>query len=248
MKFCDEGIIIGIKKYGENAAIVKVFSREHGIYRGFARSVKSSKARVIFQIGNLISFEFHARLEENLGSFSACDLARSYCAKFMFDKLKLSCTNSLFSIIDSCFLEREAHEILFEKLQNFLEEMSDEKKSQENFLASYVKLELEILKQLGYEIDLSSCVVSGSTSNLAFVSPKSARAVSFEIGKEHENKLLKLPKFLLDENAVGSRSCLTEGLKLSGYFLQKFLFGDDAFIKNQNQLFHRAFLLESLQK
>jgi DNA repair protein RecO (recombination protein O) len=242
MKFTDQGIIISQKKYSENSLIVKVFSEHHGIYRGFVKSVKSTKAKVIFQIGNLISFEFRARIEENLGSFVAVDLARSYCSKIMFDQLKLSCVNSLFSIINSCFLEREEQQNLFLKLQNFLQKITDDEIKKTEFLADYIKLELKILKTLGYGIDLSSCAVTNSKTDLIFVSPKSARAVSAEIGKPYQHKLLKLPNFLIEESECNENHLL-EGLTLSGFFLEKFLFED----KNP-QFQHRENIKKSCQQ
>jgi DNA repair protein RecO (recombination protein O) len=226
MKFSDEGIIISLKKYGENSLIVKVFSRHHGVYRGFVKSVKSTKDRAIFQIGNFISFEFRARIEENLGQFFSVDLVKSYCSKIIFDSLRIDCLNSLFSIVDESFLEHETQPILFEKLLLFLQEISFEENSAEKFLSSYIKLELKILKTLGYGIDLSSCVVTGSKVDLAFVSTKSARAVSFAAGSPYKNKLLKLPKFLLEESNEVNSSDLSDGLRLSGYFLEKFIFED----------------------
>lgn len=225
MRFSDEGIIISQKKYGENSLIVKVFSRNHGVYRGFVNSIKSTKNKTIFQIGNLISFEFRARSEESLGQFTAVDLVKSYCSKMMFEKLKLDCINSLFSIIDDCFLEREHHEIFFEKILIFLQQTAEESEPKK-ILSDYVKLELKILKTLGYEIDLSSCVVTNSKVDLAFVSPKSARAVCFEIGKPYQKKLLKLPDFLTENNREISEIDLQDGLRLSGYFLEKFIFED----------------------
>jgi DNA repair protein RecO (recombination protein O) len=224
MKFNDEGIIISLRKYSENSLIVKVFSREHGIYRGFVRSVKSSKDKVIFQVGNLVSFEFRARIEESLGSFVAVDLIKSYCSQIMFNRVKLDCVNSLFSIIDDSFLDREEHQILFEKLQNFLQKITSEEVQIKSFLADYIKLELKILKTLGYGIDLSSCVVTNSKVDLAFVSPKSARAVCLSAGKPYQNKLLKLPNFLLEEDGEIAEDDLINGFKLSGYFLEKFAF------------------------
>jgi excinuclease ABC subunit B len=50
MKFEDSGIIISLKKYGENSLIVKVFSQHHGLYRGFVKSAKSSKDAIVEQI------------------------------------------------------------------------------------------------------------------------------------------------------------------------------------------------------
>lgn len=225
MKFSDQGIIISQKKFNENSLIVKVFSQNHGIYNGFVKSAKSQKNRTIFQIGNLVSFEHMSRNEESLGQFANVDLVKGYCSKIMFDRLRLDCANSLFSIIDSAFLERENHEDLFGKTCNFLENLSDDESQKEEVIGEYVKLELEILKNLGYEIDLSSCVVTNSKVNLAFVSPKSAHAVSFEIGQPYKNKLLKLPNFLIGDSKYEENQ-LIDGLKLSGYFLEKFIFED----------------------
>lgn len=245
MKFEDCGIIISQKKYGENSLIVKVFSQHHGIYRGFVKSVRSKKDKVIFQIGNLISFSYHSRTDENLGQFSAVDLMRSYCSRIIFDRLKLDCVNSLFSIIDSVFLEKDNHPILFEKLQIFLQKIAEDRTQKQDFLADYIRLELKILKTLGYGIDLSACIVTNSTTNLAFVSPKSACAVSFEAGEPYKNKLLRLPSFLL-EDTVCSDNQLLDGLKLSGFFLEKFVFEERNPADRKQQLSHRENIARTL--
>ncbi len=223
MKFNDIGIIISCKKYGESCAIVKVFSKNHGIYRGFVNQIKSKKNQVIFQIGNIISFEWTSRVEDSLGSFYYTDLEKSFTSNIIFDKLKLNCINSIFAIIDSCFLERENLEELFEKLQEFLNKMANCQKQE--LLCDYIKLELKILEILGYGLDLSCCAVTNSVDNLTFVSPKSARAVSQDAGIGYENKLLKLPQFLLQENRdILQDNHIFDGLKLSGYFLEKYVF------------------------
>ncbi len=245
MKFVDQGIIISIKKYSENSLIVKVFSQNHGIYSSFVKSAKSSKDRLNFQIGNLISFEYRARLEENLGQFYAIDLVCCYCSKIMFDRLKLDCVKSLFAIVESCFLEREEHKLLFDELNYFLQKITDENIDKKDFLASYIKLELKILETLGYGIDLSSCVVTNSTKNLSFVSPKSAQAVSFEAGKAYEKKLLKLPPFLIAESNYDDHH-LFDGLKLSGYFLKKFIFDEKRESEKKQHSFYRENILKSL--
>ena len=245
MKFSDQGIIISQKKYSENSLIVKVFSQHHGLYRGFVKSAKSAKDRTIFQIGNLISFEYRARLEDNLGQFCCVDLVRSYCSKIMFDKLRLDCLKSLFSIIDSVFLEREKHELLFEKLHEFLQKLTDDAVQKNDFLADYIKLELKILKTLGYGIDLSSCAATNSTVDLVYVSPKSARAICFEAGKPYENKLLKLPNFLIEEVSCNDNHLL-EGMKLSGYFLEKFIFEEKSPAERKQQFVHRENIAKTL--
>lgn len=224
MKFTDIGFIIDIKKYSEKSLIVKIFSKNHGIYRGFIASGNSKKSQAIFQVGNLVSFEWRSRVEDSLGQFYYVDLEKSYLAKIIFDHLKLNCVSSLISIIDSCFLERENQQDLFFSFENFLRKIC-ESNDKRDFLSDYIKLELEILQALGFGIDLSSCAVTESQNNLAFVSPKSGRAVSFEVGKEYEDKLLKLPQFLIAQNDDKlENNHIFEGLKLSGYFLEKFVF------------------------
>ncbi len=224
MKFSDQGIIINSKKYGESSLLIKIFSQQHGIFSAFVKSAKSSKDKVIFQIGNLISFEYRSRIEDNLGQLYYVDLGRSYLSLIIFDAFKIDCANSLFALINESFLERENQEKLFAKLEDFLQKITRDETATSAILSDYIKLELKILKTLGYGIDLSSCVVSKSTSNLAFVSPKSACAVSFEAGQEYKDKLLKLPPFLLANNDNIDESHIYDGLKLSGYFLEKFVF------------------------
>lgn len=236
MKFSDKGIIISLKKYSENSAIVKVFTQNHGLYRGFVKNVSSKKNQAIFQVGNLISFEWRSRVEDGLGSFHYTDLEKSFALKIMFERLKLSCLTSLFSIIDSCFLERENQEELFVRTYNFLQKISGENAQKKDFLVDYVKLEMEILKTLGYGIDLSCCAVTNSVEDLFFVSPRSARAVSRDAAKPYESKLLRLPQFLLQED-LEERFLATndniddnhifDGLKLSGYFLEKYVFSQN---------------------
>jgi len=235
MKYSDFGIVINIKKYGEKSAILKVFSENYGVYRGFVKFHSSKKINPILQIGNLITFDYVSRLEEGLGSFLNFDLVENNCSKFMFDKLRTNCAKSIISMIDDYFLERESFEFLYKNCLQFLQNLGDERMPNNQIVANYIKLELMILESLGYGIDFSCCVVTNSRVNLAYVSPKSAHAVSIEAGEKYSHKLLKLPNFLLDNNIenIGNQQLL-EGLKLSGFFLKKFLFIDE-FDKSKQQ-------------
>lgn len=232
MKFIDQGLIISTKKYGENSAIIKTLTKENGLCCGFIKYSNSKKTRAIYQVGNLISFEYRSRVDSNLGSFFGVDLIKSYLANILFDKIKLDCLRVIFFIIDKIFLEGDNQPILFTKINDFLISLSFEDLSKKDIFAKYIKIELAILKILGYEIDLTMCVVTNSQLNLAFVSPKSARAVCYEAGLPYADKLLTLPLFLIDNNSKLSKKDLQNGLKLSGYFLAKYVFEqDERFIK-----------------
>ena len=53
-----------------------------------------------------------------------------------------------------------------------------------------------LLSDLGYGLDLSACAVTGRTDNLAYVSPKTGRAVTAEGAGAWAARLLPLPGFL----------------------------------------------------
>ncbi len=248
MKYSDSGIVISIKKYGEKSAILKVFSENYGVYRGFVKYVSSKKNNAILQMGNLITFDYVSRVEDGLGSFLNFDLEENNCSKFIFDKLRINCVKSIISIIDDYFLERESFEFLYKNFLEFLQNLGDERIQNQQIIADYIKLELMILESLGYGIDFSCCVVTNSRVNLAFVSPKSAHAVSLEAGEKYSHKLLKLPNFLLEEKSQNiENNQLIDGLKLSGFFLKKFLFIDDFDKGKQQNYLYRNNIIKDLR-
>jgi DNA repair protein RecO (recombination protein O) len=248
MKYSDSGIVISVKKYGEKSAILKVFSENYGVYRGFVKYISSKKNNAILQMGNLITFDYASRLEDGLGSFLNLDLAENNCSRFMLDKLRINCAKSIISIIDDYFLERASFEFLYKKFLEFLQNLGDSRIQNQQIVGNYIKLELMILESLGYGIDFSCCVVTNSRVNLAFVSPKSAHAVSIEAGEKYSHKLLKLPNFLLEEkNENIENNQLIDGLKLSGFFLKKFLFIDDFDKGKQQNSLYRNNIINDLR-
>jgi len=55
---------------------------------------------------------------------------------------------------------------------------------------------------------------------LAYISPKTGRAVSMEKGKPYHEKLLPLPSFLWKDDIYTSKD-IHNGLQLTGYFLSQ---------------------------
>ena len=151
-------------------------------------------------------------------------------------------------MIDDYFLEREPFEFLYKNCLEFLQNLGNGRTSNQQIIAEYIKLELMILESLGYGIDFSCCVVTNSRVNLAFVSPKSAHAVSMEAGEKYSHKLLKLPNFLLEEESQNIENHqLIDGLKLSGFFLKKFLFIDDFDKSKQQNSLYRNNIINDLR-
>jgi DNA repair protein RecO (recombination protein O) len=87
--------------------------------------------------------------------------------------------------------------------------------------ALVVRWELALLEELGYGLDLASCAATGKTADLAYVSPKSGRAVSAEAGAPYRDRLLALPSFLRAEAARKvTGQDVDAGFTLTGHFLE----------------------------
>jgi DNA repair protein RecO (recombination protein O) len=78
------------------------------------------------------------------------------------------------------------------------------------------------LAVLGFGLDLSSCAATGAADDLAYVSPRSGRAVSRAAGRPYHDKLLPLPAFLVSDTPAAPPE-IAAGLALTGYFLHRHL-------------------------
>jgi DNA repair protein RecO (recombination protein O) len=111
--------------------------------------------------------------------------------------------------------ERVPHPAAYAALVALLDALSSEA-----WPSVYVHWELALLRDLGYGLDLTQCAATGGNDALAYVSPKSGRAVSLSAGEPYRDKLLSLPAFLV-RGGEGGRDEVFAGLALAGYFLDR---------------------------
>ena len=87
--------------------------------------------------------------------------------------------------------------------------------------------ETQILAECGFQLDLSRCAATGAVDDLAYVSPKSGRAVSSRAGEPWRDRLLPLPPFLREGARFEARPSpdeVAEGFRLTGFFLARDVF------------------------
>jgi DNA repair protein RecO (recombination protein O) len=215
MEWSDDGIILGARRHGESAMIVEAMTRDHGRHLGLVRaSVRLSAA---LQAGNEARLTWRGRLDEHLGRFAVEPLRLR--AGALMDS-----AGSLYGLRHVAGLmrllpEREPHPALFETLGVVLDHLG------ELAIAGplVVRLELALLAELGFGLDLDCCAVTGGTQELVFVSPKSGRAVSAGAGAPYADRLLTLPRFLaqrLDGQAIAAPD-LAAAFALTGHFLAR---------------------------
>ena len=213
----DEGLILSSTNYSETSIILKVFTRNHGVQKGFVRGAKSKKKSNIYEAGNLVSISFKSRTEDMLGIFLV-DLMKPSPLLYLNDLKRFSCIISVINLLEFSLLESEAETELYFYSKNLINKIFS---YEEGWIEEYIRWEVFLLKKIGFGLELSKCILSNKKTNLSYVSPKSGCAVNKEAGKQWEKKLLELPKFLISDNKA-NRSELRKGFKITTYFLTKF--------------------------
>lgn len=217
MEWRDSGFVLAARRHGESAAIVEILTAEHGRHAGLVRGGQSPKRRALLQPGNAVAITWRARLPEHLGTLE-CELVRAHAARFLDDPERLAALAAAASLVAATVPEREPHPDIHRSFAALVEALD----SGEGWAGRYVLWECELLAALGYGLDLSSCAVTGATDDLAYVSPRTGRAVSRQAGQEYRDKLLPLPDFLVRDGAAEPRA-IVAGLTLTGYFLDRHL-------------------------
>lgn len=219
MEWIDEGIVLSARGHGETSAITCLLTRDHGVHAGLVRGGRGKAKRGLVEPGNRLKATWRARLPEHLGSF-AVEMVRAHAAAFLDDPRRLAALSAACAVSEASLPERQPHPQVFDALSVLLESLEGE-----SWPTVYVKWELGLLKELGFGLDLSRCAATGDNDQLAYVSPKSGRAVSLSAGEPYKKSLLALPGFLLVSGAEGDAEEVSDGLKLTGFFLERHVFG-----------------------
>lgn len=212
MDWREEGVLLTFRHHGESAAIVEVFTEGHGRHAGVVRGGGSRRMAPVLQPGTQVDAAWRARLEDHLGTF-AIEPVRSR-AHLMNDRRTLAGLNALTALLSFALPEREAHPALYARTLAVLDMMEGA-----FWPLAYIRWELVLLEDLGFGLDLSACAATGASVGLAYVSPRTGRAVTAEGAGEWAGKLLPLSPALLGQGD-GSPEDIRAGLRVTGHFLE----------------------------
>lgn len=206
-----------MRRHGESSAIIDVFTEEHGRHTGVVRGGASRRMAPVLQPGAQLDVTWRARLEDHLGSYHAEPL-RSRAAAALSGRLALAGLNAVTVLLAFCLPEREPHPDLYVRSERLLDLLEHE----DLWPLAYLQWELALLEEMGFGLDLSACAVTGRQAGLAYVSPKTGRAVSREGAGEWVDRLLPLPPVMLGQGDAGDAEIL-QALRTTGYFLKAHL-------------------------
>ena len=145
MNWQDEGFLISKIKFKENANIINVFTNEHGKVSGIVYGGNSRKIRNFLQISNKIFVFYNSKSENRIGYFKT-ELVEAISPKYFNNKKKTTSLLSLSSILNLLLPDSQPYKNLFISIEKFLKDLD-----QENWIVNYIYLELNLLKELGFD-------------------------------------------------------------------------------------------------
>ena len=219
MEWRDEGALITMRLHGESAAIIEVFTQAHGRHAGVVRGGGSRRMAAMLQPGTQLQVTWSARLDEHLGTFVVEPLVSR--AAILADRRALAGLNAVCALLHLALPERDPHPALWVKTVALLDLLATgDTRPSADWPPAYLRWELGLLEELGFGLDLTRCAVTGSREDLAFVSPRTGRAVSRAAAGDWAARLLPLPPALLGQGPAPPRD-LVQGLELTGHFLNR---------------------------
>jgi DNA repair protein RecO (recombination protein O) len=219
MQWSDDAIVLGCRRHGESSTILEVFARNHGRVLGLVRGGRSRRMQPTLQPGNRLAVTWRARLEDQLGQFIVEPLEMR-AARLMESP---SGVNGIQLIAAHLRLlpEREALAGVYDAVNAVIGYLPQSLDAGELI----VRFELALLEELGFGLDLKRCALTGAEDGLAFVSPKTGRAVTREAGAPWAGQLIALPSFLrVGSNARPDAQALAEAFALTGHFLARHVY------------------------
>lgn len=214
MEWREAGTVLMVRPHGEHAAIIEVFTQGHGRHAGVVRGGASRRLAPLLQPGTHLDVVWRARLGDHLGAFVVEPL-RSRSA-LLGDRLALAGLNAVCALLHVALPEREAHPGLYGATQILLDAME----TVPDWPPIYLRWETGLLEELGFGLDLSCCAVTGTRTGLAFVSPKSGRAVSRDAAGAWAEKLFALPASMGGDVPPAPQDTVL-GLAITGHFLAR---------------------------
>ena len=204
MNWDDTGFLISKIRYNENSLISEFYTKNHGKISGIVFGGTSKKIKNYLQIGNQLYLNYNSKSENKLGYFKL-EIQKVYSPIYFENSQKLSCINSTMNLIRLLTAESQSNIEIFNLIKKFYLILSSDE-----WLKNYILWELELLKTVGFDLQLS---------NLATKELLGDNTVYF-VNSNTEKKII--PNFLIDNKiTVNDLKTLLKGLKLVSDFLEK---------------------------
>jgi len=204
MNWIDESFLISKNRYSENSLIAEVYTKTHGKISGIIFGGTSKKNKNYLQIGNRLHLNYNSKNNNRIGYFKI-EILNAYSPLYFDNRQKLSCIITAINLIKILTVEAQANIKIYELIENLFLLLKDN-----NWLKKYIFWELELLKLLGYDLELEKLVEKDILEN---------KTIYYAISSTEKKYV---PNFLIEKNLeVNDIQTLLSGLKLVGDYLDK---------------------------
>ena len=204
MDWSDEGFLISKNRYSENSLISEFYTKNHGKVSGIIFGGTSKKIKNYLQIGNRLHINYNSKNINKIGYFKI-EILNAYSPIYFDHKQKLSCINAATNLIKILTAESQVNKKVYELIEKFFFILKDK-----YWLKNYIFWELELLKLLGYDLELEKFVEKDIVENTTVYFASSS------------NEKKYVPNFLIEKDlVVNDVKTLLNGLKLVGDYLDK---------------------------
>ncbi|MDA9186672.1 DNA repair protein RecO [Candidatus Pelagibacter sp.] len=204
MNWIDEGYLISKNRYSENSLIAEIYTKNRGKVSGIIFGGTSKKIKNYLQIGNKLHVNYNSKSETRIGYFKI-EILNAYSPLYFDHKQKLSCITSATNLIKILTADSQANIKVYQIIENLFLILKDQ-----DWLKKYIFWELDLLKLLGYDLELENLVEKDTVENKTVYYASSSNEKKF------------VPNFLIEKDLeVNDIKTLLNGLKLVGDYLDK---------------------------
>ena len=204
MNWIDEGYLISKNRYSENSLIAEIYTKNRGKVSGIIFGGTSKKIKNYLQIGNKLHVNYNSKSETRIGYFKI-EILNARSPLYFDHKQKLSCITSATNLVKILTADSQANIKVYQIIENLFLILKDQ-----DWLKKYIFWELDLLKLLGYYLELENFVEKDTVENKTIYYASSSNEKKF------------VPNFLIEKDLeVNDIKTLLNGLKLVGDYLDK---------------------------
>ncbi len=204
MLWDDTGYLISKSRYNENSIISELFTKNHGKVSGIIFGGTSKKIKNYLQIGNKLHINFNSKSDNRIG-YLKVEISKALSPNFFEDYQKLSCITAVMNLLKILTAEFQKNEKIFFMLEEFYNILNTK-----NWIKNYIFWELELYKNLGYDLKFKDIVHKEIDNDKIRYISKSLT----------EKRII--PNFLIDRNDNSEDlKVLLDALKILSDYLEK---------------------------
>ena len=208
MNWSDKGFLLSKLSFQENSVIANFYTKKHGKCSGVIYGATSKKIKNYLQKGNELYLEYNSKNENTLGYFKV-EIINPHTSKFFSDKKKLNCIVSMLELIKILTVEGQENIKIYKLINELFKLLNNE-----NWSVEYVFWELNLLKFIGFDLNIKDyCKYENTNNNITYYI-------------ENSQKKIIVPNFLVEDYSKIeiSKEDIYNSLTLISEYMKKNIF------------------------